>query len=107
MDAMDNKGNFHLGQVVEHKLYGYRGVVVDVDPQFTMSEEWYQEVAKSRPPRHKPWCRILVHNTSYEVYEAEENLRAEKEPGKINHPDLRQHFSGYNSGRYVPSIRIN
>jgi heat shock protein HspQ len=100
-------GNFHLGQVVQHRLYGYRGVIVDVDPEFTLSEDWYQQVAMSKPPRNKPWFRILVHNTAYETYEAEENLQAELEPDKINHPDLQQHFCGYQKGRYVPSISIN
>ena len=104
---MDVRGNFHLGQVVHHRRYGYRGVIIDVDPEFKLSNDWYDEVAKSRPPRNKPWFRILVHNTSYEAYEAEENLEAELEPSKINHPDLRQHFSGYQKGRYVPSMRIN
>ncbi len=64
---MTLKGNFHLGQVVQHRLYGYRGVIVDVDPEFRLSEEWYNQVAKSRPPRNKPWFRILVHNTAYET----------------------------------------
>ena len=104
---MSIRGNFHLGQVVQHRLYGYRGVIIDVDPEFQLSEDWYNQVAKSRPPRHKPWFRILVHNTAYETYEAQENLVAEDEPDKINHPYLRQHFCGYAKGRYVPTIQIN
>ena len=104
---MSSTGNFHLGQVVQHRLYGYRGVIVDVDPQFSLTDDWYDQVAKSKPPRHKPWFRILVHNTTYETYEAEENLLAESEPDKINHPDLPQYFRGYNKGSYVPNIIIN
>ncbi len=41
---------FHPGQVIRHKLFDYRGVVVGVDQTFQLSEEWYDEVARSRPP---------------------------------------------------------
>jgi heat shock protein HspQ len=36
---------FTIGQVVHHKMFDYRGVVVDVDPVFNSSEEWYEQVA--------------------------------------------------------------
>lgn len=42
--------NFQLGQVVKHRLSGYRGVIIDADPEFQLSEDWYDQVAKSRPP---------------------------------------------------------
>ena len=105
--SMGEKGHFHLGQVVQHRLFGYRGVIIDVDPEFSLSDNWYEKVAKNNPPRHKPWFRILVHNTAYETYEAQENLLPESDPDKINHPDIREHFKGYNNGRYVPGIQIN
>ncbi|MCU7879607.1 MAG: heat shock protein HspQ [Candidatus Thiodiazotropha sp. (ex Lucinoma aequizonata)] len=43
--------NFSVGDLVYHRLFDYRGVVVDVDPQFMLSEEWYENVARSRPPK--------------------------------------------------------
>ena len=104
---MTVQGNFHLGQVVQHRLYGYRGVIVDVDSEFKLTDDWYMQVAKSKPLRNRPWFKILVHNTEYETYEAEENLRAEEHPDKINHPDLKDHFCGYSKGAYVTSIPIN
>ena len=53
---------FRPGQLIHHKLFDYRGVVVDVDPIFQGSEEWYQQMAQSRPPKAKPWYHVLVHN---------------------------------------------
>ena len=41
---------FFVGQIVEHNKAGYRGVVFGVDQVFSLSEEWYEEVARSRPP---------------------------------------------------------
>ena len=46
-----SEANFHVGQLVQHALFGYRGVVVDVDADFQLSDEWYEEVARSRPPK--------------------------------------------------------
>lgn len=42
---------FSVGQLIHHKKFDYRGVIVDVDPQFQGTEEWYEQVAKSRPDR--------------------------------------------------------
>jgi heat shock protein HspQ len=39
---------------VSHRLFGYRGVVFDVDPEFHLSEEWYEQMARSRPPKDRP-----------------------------------------------------
>ena len=41
---------FSVGDVVQHKLFDYRGVIVDVDTHFQGTEEWYEVVARSRPP---------------------------------------------------------
>ena len=45
------EARFAIGDLVNHKLFNYRGVVYDVDPQFALSEEWYETVARSRPPK--------------------------------------------------------
>ena len=49
--------------IVHHKKFDYRGVIIDVDPVFMGTEEWYEEVARSRPPKDKPWYQVLVHNS--------------------------------------------
>ena len=46
---------FKIGQVINHKLFNYRGVIYGADSVFKESDEWYEEVAKSRPPKDKPW----------------------------------------------------
>jgi heat shock protein HspQ len=43
--------NFSIGELVHHRRFNYRGVVVDVDPRFQGTEEWYEAVALSRPPK--------------------------------------------------------
>ena len=46
---------FRVGQLIQHKLFDYRGVVFDVDATFQGSAEWYETMARSRPPKDRPW----------------------------------------------------
>ena len=98
---------FDVGQLVQHKLFNYRGVVVDVDAAFQNSEEWYQQVALSRPPKDKPWYRVLVHNGVHETYVAERNLRADDNLESVNHPLLNFYFDKFANGRYSRQRSVN
>ena len=97
---MDAK--FFIGQVIHHTLFDYRGVIIDVDPQFTLSDEWYQLMAKSAPPKDRPWYRVLVHNSNHETYVAEQNLQEDVTGEQIAHPDLEYYFEPFDedNGRY-------
>ena len=101
------EARFHIGQLIHHRLFNYRGVIVDVDPVFQGSTEWYQQVAKSRPPKDKPWYRVLVHGAEHETYVAERNLESDPSAKPVQHPLLGQFFSGIEDGRYRPLLRRN
>ena len=98
---------FRPGQLIHHKLFDYRGVVVDVDPIFQGSEEWYQQMAQSRPPKDKPWYHVLVHDAVHTTYVAERHLEPDPEGGPIQHRLLAQLFGGFESGRYRTVRTIN
>ena len=57
---MEHTAKFFVGQIVHHKKFDYRGVVFDVDATFQGTDEWYELVARSRPPKHMPWYHVLV-----------------------------------------------
>lgn len=97
---------YYIGQLVEHKLYGYRGVIVDVDPHFKQSDKWYDETATNKPAKNKPWYHVLVHNAGYITYVAEENLDLSKVGEQIHHPDLGKYFSHFINGQYQ-CLRMN
>ena len=101
------RAQFTVGDLVRHRLFDYRGVVVDVDPNFQSSEEWYEMVAKSRPPKDKPWYHVLVHQAVHSTYVAERNLEQDQSAGPIQHPMLDEFFSRLENGRYVNDRRIN
>ena len=98
---------FAVGELVRHRLFGYRGVIVDVDRNFQASEEWYQTVAKSRPPKNKPWYHVLVHGSTHSTYVAERNLASDDSLEPIDHPMVEHFFSNFDHGRYVRIDRDN
>ena len=97
----DGRAHFSIGDVVLHQKFGYRGVVFDVDPVFSGSDEWYEQVARSRPPRDAPWYHVLVHGASHTTYVAERNLEKDEVDEAISHPLLARFFAGFEDGRYV------
>ncbi len=98
---------FSVGQLIQHKLFNYRGVIVDVDPHFMGTEDWYQNMALTRPPREDPWYRVLVHNASHETYVAERNLQEDDSQAPIQHPALEDYFSEFRDGMYIPHTPAN
>jgi heat shock protein HspQ len=92
---------WNIGQLIRHRLFDYRGVVYDVDPVFMLSDEWYELVAKSRPPKDEPWYRVLVDGTDQETYVAQRNLQADDDLSPIGHPLIKKIFSGFKDGGYI------
>ena len=55
---------FNIGDVVKHRLYKFRGVIVDIDPEFSNTEEWYQSIPEeSRPRKDQPFYHLLAENS--------------------------------------------
>lgn len=91
---------FSPGQVVHHKKYDYRGVIVDVDSEFSGTDEWYEKVATSLPPKDRPWYHVLVDDAKHATYVAEQHLEKEPSGKQIKHPALGQFFDTFSNGRY-------
>jgi len=98
---------FSPGQLVLHKKFSYRGVVVDVDATFSGTAEWYDQVARSRPPKDAPWYHILVHDATHMTYVAERHLVSDSSAAPITHPLLEQFFDGFEAGEYARRRRLN
>ncbi len=98
---------FSVGELIHHRLFGYRGVIIDVDQNFQASEEWYEAVAKSRPPKNRPWYHVLVHQSEQSTYVAEQNLEPDDSVEPIDHPMLENFFSKLDNGRYIRNQPAN
>jgi len=103
----EKRAKFQVGQLVEHRLFDYRGVVYDVDPVFQGTEEWYEAMARTRPPKDQPWYHVLVHNGVHTTYVAERNLEPDSSAEPIVHPAADEFFEGFADGRYRPRRTMN
>ncbi|MBI1619442.1 heat shock protein HspQ [Aquamicrobium zhengzhouense] len=99
---------FKIGQVVRHRLFPFRGVVFDVDPEFANTEEWYEAIpAEVRPARDQPFYHLLAENddTEYVAYVSEQNLVIDDSGAPIRHPALTEIFDVTTNG-YVLKLPI-
>lgn len=104
---MVKHAKFNLGQVIHHVRFNYRGVIIDIDPEFEGSEEWYESVALSRPPKNRPWYHILVHDSDDATYVAERHLEPDETGKPITHPELENYFEEFKGGFYVNDLLTN
>ena len=98
---------FGVGQIVNHQRFDYRGVIVDVDPRFCGTDEWYDQMARSLPPKDAPWYHVLVHDAAHTTYVAERNLERDDSEEAVRHPLLDHYFDGREGGRYISRERLN
>ncbi len=104
---MHIKARFSIGQLVHHSLFDYRGVIFDVDPVFLGTEEWYEKVAKSRPPKDRPWYHLLVDGADHTTYVAERHLAPDSSAEAVEHPLVQQLFAGLEDGVYLTNQHVN
>jgi heat shock protein HspQ len=103
----NSNAKFSVGELIHHHLFDYRGVIFDVDPEFQGSEEWYAQMARSRPPKDEPWYHVLVHNAMHTTYVAERNLELDTNGDPIRNPMIDELFDGFEAGRYLIRRRAN
>ena len=97
------QAKFHVGQVVRHRLFPFRGVIFDVDPTFSNTEEWYEAIpAEIRPAKDQPFYHLLAENaeTEYVAYVSEQNLLPDESGEPVRHPQIRDLFGRFEQGAY-------
>ena len=93
-----------VGQLVKHRRYGYRGVVVEYDPFCKAPEHWYQ-ANQTQPDKNQPWYHVLVHGAAASTYAAESNLDDDACRDPIDHPLLTEYYDKFFDGVYVRNDR--
>ena len=89
------EAKFQIGQTVRHRLYDFRGVVFDVDPEFANTEEWYNSIPEDvRPRRDQPYYHLFAENdrSYYVAYVSEGNLLPDETGEPVTHPDIPKMF---------------
>ena len=88
------------GELVCHKRYGYRGVIVSVDPECLADDAWYYS-NQTHPSKNQPWYHILVHNSTSATYAAHSNLEPDTSKNRVEHPLVASYFNQFKDGRYL------
>ncbi len=94
---------FRIGQVVRHRVYPFRGVIFDVDPEFYNTDEWYESIPEEiRPRKDQPFYHLFAENeeTEYIAYVSEQNLLADDNPEPVRHPQIEELFVRADDGSY-------
>jgi heat shock protein HspQ len=104
MRMSDRVAKFRLGQVVRHRMFPFRGVIFDVDPEFSNTEEWYQAIPEEiRPAKNQPFYHLLAENEDayYVAYVSEQNLVVDDSGDPVEHPQIGEVFAELKDGIYV------
>ena len=102
---MDSNCKFSIGDIIHHLRFDYRGVIYDVDATFQGTEEWYNQMDKSKPPRDQPWYHVLVDGTDQVTYAAESSLAKDLVNDPVRHPLTAMYFAGFDHGKYIRNSR--
>src|SRR3954470_2786808 len=97
------QARFAIGEVVRHRIFDFRGVVFDVDPEFANSDEWYEAIPEAiRPSREQPFYHLLAENaeSTYVAYVSQQNLVTDESEEPVDHPGIGAMFDRLEDGRY-------
>lgn len=97
------QAKYSIGQVVRHRVYPFRGVVFDVDPTFSNTDEWYEAIPEDvRPNKDQPFYHLLAENaeSEYIAYVSEQNLIPDTSGEPLRHPELDERFAPDAEGGY-------
>jgi heat shock protein HspQ len=100
---------FGIGDVVRHRKYPFRGVVYDVDPVFSNTDEWYLSIPEDvRPRKDQPFYHLLAENaeTEYVAYVSEQNLLPDTSGEPLRHPQVDEIFVRTKDGQYKAKCAV-
>ena len=102
------RAKFGIGDIVQHRVYPFRGVVFSIDPTYAHTDEWWEAIpADVRPKKDQPYYHLLAENeeTTYVAYVSEQNLVPDETGGPCRHPQIDELFVRHENGRYEPRPR--
>ena len=100
---------YAIGQVVKHRIFPFRGVIFDVDPEFANTEEWWEAIPEEvRPRKDQPFYHLLAENeeTEYIAYVSEQNLLPDNSGEPLRHPQIADVFDKDESGSYRMRMQV-
>lgn len=105
----ERRAKYAIGDVVRHRVYPFRGVIFDVDPTFSNTDEWYNSIPEDvRPSKDQPFYHLFAENaeTEYIAYVSEQNLVPDTSDEPVRHPQVDEVFDMDEEGRYRARIEL-
>src|SRR6056297_934571 len=103
MASVDRRAKYTIGQVVRHRIHPFRGVIFDVDPEFSNTDEWWESIPEDhRPRKDQPFYHLLAENETsyYHAYVSEQNLLPDETGEPVDHPQVPELFGDLDGGQY-------
>lgn len=100
---MIRTAKYHIGQIVKHRVYPFRGVIFDVDPEFDNTDDWYESIPEDiRPAKDQPFYHLFAENedSEYIAYVSEQNLLVDDSGEPIRHAQINEVFEKTKDGGY-------
>lgn len=97
---------YRIGQVIRHKTYGYRGVIVGWDATAKAPEGWLDTMhGKNRPhlrllPNYSVLVDVRDRKGPQITYVVEENISIITDH-EVNHPQVKDYFNGFDGVQYI------
>ncbi|QJC30650.1 heat shock protein HspQ [Enterobacteriaceae endosymbiont of Macroplea appendiculata] len=99
---------FGIGQQVRHKLLGFLGVIVDVDPIYSLNNLKIDEMSDSIILRNKPWYHVVMEDDAgnpIHTYLSEIQLIGEPTPEYTEHSTLDELSASIKKQLINPRLR--
>jgi hemimethylated DNA binding protein len=97
---------FRIGQVIKHKRWGYRGVIIGWDSEARAPEQWLRQMHPPDKPhwRKQPNYSILVDTRdrldAQTTYVPQENIDVLVNT-QVFHPEIENHFETFDGAQYI------
>ena len=99
---------FGIGQQVRHKLLGYLGVVIDIDPEYSLEQPKADEIAANDELRLAPWYHVVMEDDEGQpihTYLAEAQLAGEEQEAHPEQPSLDELAESIRRQLQAPRLR--
>src|SRR5213080_3596082 len=92
---------FQIGQIVRHRVFSFRGVIFDLDPEFNTTEAWWPSIPEEvRPHKYQSFYHLLAEDSAseYVACVSEQNLLPDESGEAIRHSQVAEVFVKDKSG---------
>ena len=99
---------FGIGQQVRHSLLGYLGVVVDIDPEYSLDEPTADDLAVNAELRGAPWYHVVMEDDdgqAVHTYLAEAQLSGEIHQEHPEQPSMDELAASIRQQLQAPRLR--